>query len=252
MPQPPTIDDHRLLDGFLARVATDPESGAFALRGGMLVRHWFTPMGRLARDADLLCAWPYDLRVVRRGLARILARDLGDGVRFAECFRTDRIWPDDVHPGIRVMAPASFDGRWSEIRADLTFHLPAWPDAVFTSLGADRPALPMCRPETLVARKLGVTAGLGPRGWRPKDLVDVWWILESGRARLDIVAEAVDRTLSLELWVDGPARRSFWQDPMAAGRWARFLRRSPRLRVPGDLGRLVHDVHRHLASLGGP
>lgn len=242
-------DHDRRQAAFLARVAGDPDRDAFALRGGVLVRHWFPTMRRTPRDVDLLCAWPYDLSSVRTALARILARELLDGVHFAERFRTDPIWPDDAHPGIRLIAPARVEGRWGELRADLTFHLPVWPRAELTTLD-EGVLLPTCRPETLIARKLAVSTQRGPRGWRPKDLADLWWMLSYGDADPHTVGDAVERTFSLAAFRDAPGRASFWDDPMAGPRWARFLRQHPRLRVPRDLARVAGEVRQHLVPLG--
>src|SRR5215831_16704675 len=71
---------HRLLAGFVRRLAEGAAADAFALRPGMLVRHWFP--GRPARDVDLVCRLPYELRAMRAVFARTLARDAADGVVF--------------------------------------------------------------------------------------------------------------------------------------------------------------------------
>ncbi|MEN0066573.1 MAG: nucleotidyl transferase AbiEii/AbiGii toxin family protein [Myxococcota bacterium] len=248
------LPSHGLLEAFLRRIARDPEAEAFALRGGMLVRHWFPEMGRIARDVDVVCAWPFDPPAVRRKLAGLLARDVGDGVQFAPRFRTDIIWPDTPHPGIRLIAPGRLGGEWDELHADLTFRLPVWPEASVKELRVEggSPRLALCPPEMLIARKITVTANRGPRAWRPKDLVDLWWMLEHGSPSTRTVGEAVERTLSLAAWRDGPARLAFWQDPMAASSWGRFLRFQPSLRVPRDLARVVGDVRARLQTLGEP
>lgn len=246
------LPDHRIFDGFLRRVAADPEVEAFALRGGMLVRHWFPDMGRAAADVDLVCAWPFEPQAVRRSLATILARDLGDGVRFGDRFRTDVIWAGTAHPGLRLVAAGCAGGVWGELHADLTFRLPVWPEARITTLRAagTGPTLPVCRPETLIARKLAVTAERGAKAWRPKDLADLWWMLQHGAIERAAVGESIERTLSLQRFGDGPARLAFWQEPAAAGSWARFVRRQPQLAVPRDLARVVGDVRAQLAFLG--
>ena len=45
---------HRLLEGVLLRLARLPDAGGLALRGGMLLRHWFRPLPREALDLDLV------------------------------------------------------------------------------------------------------------------------------------------------------------------------------------------------------
>src|SRR5438874_2047748 len=83
---------HRLLGGFVRRIAEGADADAFALRGGMLVRHWFPESRRPARDVDLVCRLPYELHAMRARFARTLARDAEDGVVFeADRFRVDPI-----------------------------------------------------------------------------------------------------------------------------------------------------------------
>lgn len=240
------MSSHRLVEGFLRRVAAHPEAEAFALRGGMLVHHWFPAMGRTVRDVDLVCGWPLDRPAVERELAWLLAHDVGDGVRFGARFRTDAIWPGTDHPGLRLVAPGVVDGVWGEVHADLTFRLPVWPEARPSELEAGV-SLGLCRPETLIARKLTVTADRGPRAWRPKDLVDLWWMLEHGGVQRAELGEAIERTLSLERWQEGPARVAFWQDAGAAAGWGHFRRRHRGLVAPRPLGVLVAGVLHHLA-----
>jgi len=236
---------HRVLEGFLRRVAADPEAGAFALRGGMLVRHWFPDVGRVAHDVDLVCAWSLDLPAVRRSLSGMLARDVGDGVRFGDRFRTDVIQTHTPHPGVRLVAPALVHGQWAELHADLTFRLPVWPEATMADLpGA---VLPVCRPETIVARKLAVSAERGPGAWRPKDLADLWLVTKHRPLR--DLGEAVERTMGPARLVDGPADPRFWRDPGSAMRWSRFLHRHPDLAVPRDPARVAGEVIAALAPL---
>src|SRR5262245_43801439 len=93
---------HRLLEGFLLRLARRPEAEAFALRGGMLVRHWFPACGRPARDIDLACALPYDFAMIRALLRSILAdHQVADGVTFdAAVFRLDALHAASAQPGL--------------------------------------------------------------------------------------------------------------------------------------------------------
>lgn len=239
---------HLVTLGFCRRLAADPDADAYALRGGTLVAQWFPEMGRQPRDIDLVCGLPYDVPAMRRHLGRLLERDVGDGVRFGDGFRTDPIWPNHAHPGLRLVAIGQARGVWAELHVDFTFRLPLWPAALPALLPDAGVVLRQCRPETLIARKLAVTAELGPMRWRPKDLVDLWWLTRSVPA-LSQAGEAVERTFSLAELADGPARRTFWQDGIAAGRFARFVSRHPRLQIPWDLARVVDDVRERLSPL---
>ncbi len=238
---------HRLLGGFLRRIAEGADADAFALRGGMLVRHWFPESRRPARDVDLVCGLPYDLRAMRAVFERTLARRAADGVVFeADRFRVDRIQTATPHPGMRVYAVGRAGGDFGEISIDTTFAMPVWPDAVRGDLHLDASgAVPfwLCPSEMLVGRKLQVLAQLGPHRWRPKDLSDVWMILRSARAA-GALGEAIERAFAgydqapLEDLLDG----AFWTDRSADLRWSRFVGELPRGVVPARVGALVADV----------
>src|SRR5262245_42701699 len=156
---------HRLLDGFVSRIASGPDADAFALRGGMLVRHWFPESRRPARDVDLVCRLPFDLHAMRKLFADTLARDGGDGVIFeADRFRVDAIHVATAHPGMRLFAVGRADGDFSEVCIDVTFQMPIWPEAVrgCLHLGRGEAAFWLCPSEMIVGRKLQVLAELGP------------------------------------------------------------------------------------------
>ena len=243
---------HRLLGGFVRRIADGADADAFALRGGMLVRHWFPESRRPARDVDLVCRLPYDLRAMRALFARTLARDAADGVVFeADRFRVDRIQTATPHPGMRLFAVGRAGGNFGEISIDTTFAMPIWPDAVRAELrlGGGKVPFWLCPPEMLVGRKLQVLAELGPHRWRPKDLSDVWMILR-GSPMSAFLADAVERAFAghdhapIEDLLDG----SFWSEPAADVRWSRFAGQLPRGVVPARPTTLAADLRSALRA----
>lgn len=237
---------HRLLGGFVRRIAEGPDADAFALRGGMLVRHWFPKSRRPARDVDLVCGLPYDLRAMRAVFARTLAHDAGDGVVFeADRFRVDPIQTATAYPGMRLFAVGRAGGDFGEISIDTTFAMPIWPGAVRDKLrlGAGDVPFWLCPPEMLVGRKLQVLAQLGPHRWRPKDLSDVWMILGGGLTGAAL-GDAIERAFAghdhapvAELM--NPA---FWTDRGAELRWSRYVGQLPRGVVPERAATLVGDL----------
>ena len=238
---------HRLLAGFVRRLAEGQDAEAFGLRGGMLVRHWFPNSRRPARDVDLVCRLPYDVRAMRALFARTLAREVADGVVFeADRFRIDRIQTATPHPGMRLFAVGRAGGDFGEISIDTTFAMPIWPDAVREQLhlGASGEApFWVCPPEMLVGRKLQVLAQLGPRCWRPKDLSDVWMILRGGLPGR-VLGEAIERAFAghdhapLEELLAG----SFWTDRAADVRWSQFVGQLPRGVVPARADAVAAEV----------
>jgi hypothetical protein len=243
---------HRLLGGFVRRLAAGDEADAFALRGGMLVRHWFPESRRPARDVDLVCRLPYDLRAMRALFARTLAREVADGVVFeADRFRVDRIQTATPHPGMRLFAVGRAGGDFGEISIDTTFAMPIWPDAVRDELRLGGGTVPfwLCPPEMLVGRKLQVLAQLGPRCWRPKDLSDVWMIVRGSPTR-PVLGEAIERAFAgydhapLEDLLEG----AFWTERAADQRWSRFVGQLPRGVVPARAETLVADLRSALRA----
>ncbi len=244
---------HRLLAGFVRRLAEGGDGDAFALRGGMLVRHWFPKSRRPARDVDLVCRMPYDLRAMRALFARTLARDAADGVVFeADRFRVDPIQTATPHPGMRLFAVGRAGGDFGEISIDTTFAMPIWPDAVREQLrlgASGQVHFWLCPPEMLVGRKLQVLAQLGPHAWRPKDLSDVWMILRGGLTG-GFLGEAVERAFAghdhapIQDLLDG----AFWSDRAADVRWSRYVGELPRGVVPARAASLVADVRSALRA----
>jgi hypothetical protein len=242
---------HRLLGGFVRRIAEGADADAFALRGGMLVRHWFPESRRPARDVDLVCRLPYELRAMRALFARTLAATSRpeDGVVFeADRFRVDKIQTATPHPGMRLFAVGRVDGRFGEISIDTTFDLPIWPDAVRDQLRVGGGEVPfwLCPQEMLVGRKLQVLAELGPHRWRPKDLSDVWMILRNGTSAF--LPEAIERAFAghdhapIEELLTG----SFWTERAADVRWSRFAAQLPRGVVPSRATTLAADLRHAL------
>ncbi|HEU0029169.1 MAG TPA: nucleotidyl transferase AbiEii/AbiGii toxin family protein [Kofleriaceae bacterium] len=246
---------HRLLGGFVRRIAQGGDADAFALRGGMLVRHWFPASRRPARDVDLVCSLPYDVRAMRALFARTLAHDAGDGVVFeADRFRIDRIQTATPHPGMRLFAVGRVDGVFGEISIDTTFAMPIWPDAVRDELrirGGDVPFW-LCPREMLVGRKLQVLAELGPQRWRPKDLCDVWMIVR-GEAPSGRLGEAIERAFAGHdhAPLEDVLARSFWTDRTADVRWSRFVGQLPRGVVPARADVVAAEVRGALRAFTG-
>ena len=254
-----TAARHRLLEGLLSRVARHPDGDAFALRGGMLIRHWFSDLRRPARDIDLVCDLPFDVDAMRTRVAAILATELDDGVRFeADRFRLDAIHVASSHPGIRLFAVGRADladgpPAFGEISVDTTFSMPVFPAAQREALELSRDEVTMrtCPAEMLVGRKLQVLAQLGPGYWRPKDLSDVWWMLERFEPDTGTLADSIERSFAGHdhAGLNEVLRASWWSEPRAAMRWARYAKRLPKAARRGHPGSLVADVRDRLRPL---
>jgi len=241
----------RLLDGFVLRLARVRDADAYALRGGMLVRHWLPEAGRVVRDLDLVCALPYRPRDVRQRVAEILRVALGDGVDFeADRFRIDPVACGD-HAMAVLFAAGRVDGELAEITVDVTFGLDVWPAAMRDVVTAERGVAPVwtCGHEMVVATKLAVIAELGAREWRAKDLADIWCALRrfSPARSLPAIGEAIERRSGDAAAGVAVLAAPWWRAPHAAMRWGRQVARQPY--VPGELDAVLAEVRDALAPL---
>ena len=178
----PDATRHRLLEGVLLRLARLPDAGEFVLRGGMLMRHWFRPVTRVAEDLDLLATFPLAVEeAINRFLPVLADTAVADGVAFdADRVRVEGIMLDTGSPGVRVFAAGFVEGAEADFHVDITFGPPPRPAPIFgaipTACGQDA-RLWMCRPETIVGQKVQALCHLGTLSWRPKDLNDLRLLL---------------------------------------------------------------------------
>lgn len=253
-----TTTRHRLLEGALLRLARLPDADAFVLRGGMLMRLWFRPLDRPAGDLDLVATFPFDVAETARRFRPLLAdRGVDDGVTFdPERFRVEGIWLNTDFPGVRVFASGEADGVEDDFSVDVTFGEPLEPTPVvgeYPMRGCALAArLRMCRPETIVGRKMHALAHMGMLHWRPKDLNDLRLLL--GRVPLDPDALPGAITASFASRGEPPAAarllfaREWWGMKRTAARWQDFARAGGPA-APGDLARVVAEVAGRLGPI---
>lgn len=247
---------HRLLEGFLLRLARLPNSTAFVLRGGMLMRLWFRPLNRPAGDLDLVATFPFSVAETERHFVPVLTdRSIDDGVRFEkQRFRIEGIWQNTDFPGVRLLASGEADGIEDEFNVDVTFGEPLVPTPEVGDYpmrdGTLTARLCMCRPETIVGRKLHALWHMGMLHWRPKDLNDVRLLLS--RVPLDACAlpEAIAASFTSRGDAPGRARTLFrsdwWTMKRSMARWHDFLKDVQGREAPSDLSGVVAEVGRRI------
>jgi hypothetical protein len=249
---------HRLLEGVLLRLARLPDAGGLALRGGMLLRHWFRPTPRRAMDLDLVAPAPLTPDDARPYLPLFHDAAVADGVTFdADALRVEGIWRHTDHPGVRVHVLGSFAGVESDFHVDITGGPAPRPPSVFGELptSCGQPArVWLCRPECVAGQKLQALWHMGLHRWRPKDLDDLRVLLQ--RLPLDRAAfhEAIT-ALFTDLGGSGEDARAvfgpaaWWGMKIASARWTDFVT-SPRGRgAPKDLSAVVAEVAGRLAPM---
>src|SRR5262249_19440733 len=163
---------HRLLEGVLLRLARRPDAGAFVLRGGMLLRHWFRPVPRPAEDLDLVATFPFAVNDAAACFLPVLA-DGAVSARGAFDDQRLRVVGDTGIPGVRIFTSGTAGGAEADFHVDVTASPPLRPAPVFgeipTACG-QAARVWTCRPESVVGQKMQALRHLGLTGWRPKDL----------------------------------------------------------------------------------
>ena len=245
---------HRLLEGVLRRLANSLHASSFALRGGMLLRHWFRPLPRFAGDLDLAATFPFDVEETERRLGALLtAPNIGDGIVFDSRRRVRGIWLNTDFPGVRMHAAGRIGPNSHVFSVDVTFGEELFPppeQAPYVLSSGDSFPLWMCRPETIVGRKLHALWRMGVRHWRPKDLDDLRLLLDAAAMDQQQLAEATAVSFSSRGDPRGAARSLFaaetwWNTKTAEARWLDFAAAAAH-EVPEILTGVVAEVEEKL------
>lgn len=251
---------HRILEGVLLRLARLPEADEFILRGGMLLRHWFRPHPRPADDLDLVSRGAFSVEAMTRRLVPLLAEQgVDDGVTFdSRRVRVEGIWMNTAYPGVRMFASGSVDDIEDEFTVDVTFGEPLVPLPTrneYPMRSVDRSAhLWMCRPETILGRKLHALMHAGLLHWRPKDLNDVHLLLSHVPLDVAELPEAIAASFLSRGNTTADARSLFgkdawWGTKMSTARWLDFVEECPEQGISRDLAGVVADVAERLQPI---
>lgn len=239
---------HRLLEGVLLRLARQPDAGDFVLRGGLLMRHWFTPFPRPVEDLDLVALVPLAPAETAARILPPLADDLADGVTFVPGRAFVEPIRLDTGSGVRFFLTGLVAGDEIECNVDVTFGPSPCPAPVFGDLPTTSGQVAriwQCRPESVVGHKMQAMHHRGPLGWRPKDLHDLRLLLtrvpldaaDLGAAIAAYMADARATGADARA-VFGPG--SWWHRKAASARWLDFARITPG--APHDLAAVVAEV----------
>ena len=250
---------HRLFEGVLLRLARSPEVGDFVLRGGLLMRHWFRPVPRVAEDLDLVATFAFDIgEAVHRFLPLLAGEAFADGVIFdTGRTRFEGIWQDTEAPGVRVFATGVVGGVEDDFNVDITFGPYPRPAPVFGAISTEygEPArVWMCRPEAVVGQKIQALRQRGMLGWRPKDLNDLRLLLARVPMDATDLCEAIAAYLA-DLGLAGVEARtifepsSWWGMKISSARWLDFVKSSREQDVPKELAVVIADVAKRLAPV---
>jgi hypothetical protein len=246
---------HHVLEGVLRRLSRSPNAGDFVLRGSMLTRAWVAPRVRVADDLDFVGTFPHDVNdTARRFVPALSPAEIEDGVCIeVQSFRARGIWMKSAFPGVRLSVRAGFGQTDQTLQIDVGFNDPLVPSQQQMDypmlLGPPAP-LWAVRPETALAWKLHGLAEMGPHGWRPKDLHDLYLLVESmpledGSLPSAIEAAFVSRGYALTDAAVFTAT-DWWELKSARVKWAEYRRDRPTDDGADDLRALVDRVHQRL------
>jgi hypothetical protein len=250
---------HRLLEGVLLRLARRPDAGAFVLRGGVLLRHWFRPVARPVEDLDLVVSFPFGVEEALRRFLPVLADEaVADGVRFdAGGARFEGIWLSTGSPGVRAFVSGAAGGPEIDFHVDLTFGPAPRPAPVLAELptaSGQAARVWTCRPEAVAGHKVQALWHRGLLGWRPKDLHDLRLLLrrvpmDAADLRGAVAAYLADvgGTPDDARALFGPG--SWWGMKMASARWLDFVASPPGQGVSRDLAAVVAEVAAQLGPI---
>lgn len=248
---------HRLLEGVVLRLARRPDAGAFVLRGGLLMRHWFRPVPRPVEDLDLVATFPFSVNEAEKRFLPVLADEFDDEVTFdPERTRVEGIWLGTGAPGARVFTSGTAAGTELDFHVDITFGPPPRPAPVLydlpTASGGAR--LLACRPEAVAGQKVQALRHRGALGWRAKDLYDLYLLL----ARVEMSVADLRTALAAYLAdvraapADAKAlfaSESWWDTKMASARWFDYVKPRGVPQVPRDLADVIAEINARLAPV---
>lgn len=242
---------HRLLEGVLLRLARRADVDQLIVRGGVLLRHWFRPLPRVADDLDLVAIFPFDPTEVTRRLPPLLTDDVADGVTFdAERVRVEAIYLETGSPSVRVFASGMIEDSEADFHIDVAFGPFPRPAPVLSEIPTEcgRVArVNICRPECVAGQKVQALCHLGMLNWRPKDLHDLRLLLTRVPLEAAALREAIAAYLA-DLRRGGDDARalfapsSWWGMKRSTAHWSDFVKASRGQDVPRDLASVVAEI----------
>jgi hypothetical protein len=243
---------HHVLEGVLLRLSRLPNAADFVLRGSMLTRAWVAAGLRVADDLDFVGTFPHDVEdTARRFRPALTIADIEDEVCIdVSSFRVRGLWLNSAFPGVRMALRIGFGQADQTLQIDVGFNDPLVPAARRMDypllLGAPA-SMWAVRSETAVAWKLHGLAEMGPQGWRPKDLYDLY--LLAGSVALDtselipaIEAAFLSRGYSLVDAVKVFTAPDWWELKSARVKWREYRSRQPAAHGADDLPPVVDRV----------
>lgn len=240
------------LERFLARLAASRHSGAFVLKGGMLLAAF--DARRATVDADLLATgFPNDEDAALSRIREVAGTEPADddGVVFLpQTARARVIREENLYSGVRVTMQATIATATVKIQLDINFGDPVTPGPQLIDYPALREEHPPVRilgypMATVIAEKLCTAIDLGDTSTRVRDYADIWILtrrhdLDAADLRKALAATAHHRGVQLRRLSDAIGDLA----TLRADVYTAFLSRidDDALDLPTDLSELLDDL----------
>ncbi len=238
-----------LLERFLYRLSVSRYRDRFVLKGGLLL----TVFGarRPTRDADVLVR---DIGGDENSLLAVVGEiadvPADDGIAFgASEARAAVITEHTAYPGLRISVPATLGTARLQLRLDINFGDPVWPQEIEypTLLAGEHIALLGYPVEVVIAEKAETMISRGDANTRERDYADVLMLsrihaVEAQNLRCSLEETAAHRGTELV-----PLSQALDTLPTARQRdWRAFLDRSRLTAMPLGFEEAVEEVARFL------
>lgn len=225
-----------VIERFLWRMGTSPESECFVVKGAALFALWTQLPQRPTRDLDLLGRGNSDPEHVRRTITTICAQPCDDGVLFRlDTVKTRPIREDEDYKGVRITLDAEVSRAVVKCQIDIGFGdavTPAPCKATYpTLLDLPAPVVLVYPLETVIAEKFSAMVSLGLSNSRMKDFYDLYHLARTTSFEEDVLRAAITATFSrrglpVPATLPMALTEEFAQDDIKKREWVGFIRRN--------------------------
>lgn len=245
------------MERFLYRLSRSQHAERFILKGALMLRVWDAPQARPTMDIDLLGRTSNDVAAMVAQIRDILATEVdADGLSYApDTIKAERITEDADYAGVRIRFLGNLDTARITLQIDVGFGdivFPAPQLSVFPTLLDDpAPKLLGYSRESAIAEKFEALVKLGELNSRMKDYYDIWLLSRQFDFRSDLLAEAVQLTLTHRA-TRVPEDVAGLSDPFAAAKqtqWAAFRWRLQQEHVPEAFSDIIGSLRKFLAPV---
>lgn len=240
------------LERFLYRLSVSHHVDRFALKGGLRMLAWRTPIRRPTKDIDLLGHMANAVEAVVAALRDVCLQPVEeDGLHFdPETIKTTAISADAAYTGVRATLAGKLERARIRIQVDIGFGdvvVPA--EEIFefpTLLDLPAPRLRGYSKESMIAEKVNAVVQWGDSFSRVRDFFDIWALSQQFEFDGATLVEAIGKTFANRGTPASAASadriRVFLEDPQRQVQWRAFLTKSQVDGAPDDFAGVAQAI----------